>query len=79
MVLRRHRLVAHMSDPFVALFSIFLIVIVSVLNRYTVNGYVKWAIAGRSRTKLEAVKQSLAKDLELPEILQLDAIAADTR
>ena len=68
-----------MSDPFVALFSIFLIVIVSVLNRYTVNGDVKWAIAGRSRTKLEAVKQSLAKDLELPEILQLDAIAADTR
>lgn len=40
---------------------------------------VKWAIAGRSQTKLNATKQSLADELKLPELVdKIDTILVDT-
>jgi short subunit dehydrogenase-like uncharacterized protein len=39
---------------------------------------VKWAIAGRSKEKLEEVKQSLADELEDPDILNIPVFVVDT-
>jgi Saccharopine dehydrogenase NADP binding domain len=49
-------------------------------QKYGVSkGGIKWAIAGRSKSKLEAVKQSLADELDMPEIVkEIDVIIADT-
>jgi hypothetical protein len=46
---------------------------------YGVNQSVKWAIAGRSATKLEQVKSALALELNQPEIAtSLETIVVDT-
>jgi short subunit dehydrogenase-like uncharacterized protein len=49
-------------------------------QKYGVSkGGIKWAIAGRSKAKLDAVKQSLADELDMPEIVKgIDVIIADT-
>eukprot|EP00980_Cylindrotheca_fusiformis_P019167 scaffold6501_cov98-Cylindrotheca_fusiformis.AAC.1 len=39
---------------------------------------VKWAIAGRSRDKLEDVKKSLADELQLPELKNIPTLVVDT-
>eukprot|EP00980_Cylindrotheca_fusiformis_P016146 scaffold4805_cov136-Cylindrotheca_fusiformis.AAC.1 len=39
---------------------------------------VKWAIAGRSKDKLEAVKKSLANELQLPELKNIPTLVVDT-
>lgn len=39
---------------------------------------VKWAIAGRSQSKLEKVKSDLAKELNMDDLLSLDTIVVDT-
>jgi short subunit dehydrogenase-like uncharacterized protein len=39
---------------------------------------VRWAIAGRSKEKLEAVKQSLADELQNPDILNIPVLVVDT-
>ena len=44
-----------------------------------VNKKVKWAVAGRSKEKIEAVKQELADELNMPEIVKnIDVIVCDT-
>lgn len=43
-----------------------------------VNGDVKWAIAGRSKSKLEAAKESVAEESGVKEVLELDTILVDT-
>lgn len=45
---------------------------------YGVNKEVKWAIAGRSKAKLDEVKAWLADDLDLEEVLDVDCIIVDT-
>lgn len=45
---------------------------------YGVNKKVKWAMAGRSKEKLEMARQSLADELELPEIKGVDLLICDT-
>jgi short subunit dehydrogenase-like uncharacterized protein len=50
-------------------------------NTYGCNGdgdNVRWAIAGRSKEKLEAVKQSLADELKNPDILNIPILIVDT-
>lgn len=47
-------------------------------QQYGVNGTVKWAMAGRSEAKLEAVKKELAEELKMKEILEVDSIVVDT-
>lgn len=42
------------------------------------NDKVKWAIAGRSKDKLEAVKKSLAEELNIPEIVNIPVLVVDT-
>lgn len=43
------------------------------------KGVVKWAIAGRSQSKLDQVKQKLADELNMPELLtEIDTILCDT-
>jgi short subunit dehydrogenase-like uncharacterized protein len=39
---------------------------------------IKWAIAGRSQAKLDAVKKFFADELEMPKLLQIDTIRVDT-
>jgi hypothetical protein len=45
---------------------------------YGVNQNLKWAIAGRSKAKLEKVKERWAKELQDEEILHVDVIVVDT-
>ena len=45
---------------------------------YGVDRDIKWAIAGRSKDKLDAVKTSLAKELDMNKILDLETIVVDT-
>ena len=45
---------------------------------YGVNKDVKWAIAGRSKDKLEETKRWLAKELGMTEVMEIDCIVADT-
>lgn len=45
---------------------------------YGVKKTIQWAIAGRSQSKLEDVKKSLATELGLDEVLELDTIVVDT-
>jgi hypothetical protein len=44
----------------------------------TARPVVKWAIAGRSRAKLEQVKKELAEELGMDELVDLDVIVVDT-
>ena len=46
---------------------------------YGVNKDVKWAIAGRSQSKLDEVKKRWAKELGDDDILKVDTIIVDTR
>lgn len=39
---------------------------------------VTWAIAGRNQRKLDSIKESLAKELDCPEALDIDTIIVDT-
>lgn len=45
---------------------------------YGVNGKVKWAIAGRSQSKLDAVKKRVAEELGINQVLEVDTIIVDT-
>lgn len=45
---------------------------------YGVNQSVKWTIAGRSSSKLKAVKQKLSDEIGLKDILELEPIIVDT-
>jgi short subunit dehydrogenase-like uncharacterized protein len=45
---------------------------------YGVNKDVKWAIAGQSQSKLDKIKQELAEELALDDILQLDTMIVNT-
>ena len=45
---------------------------------YGVGNQVKWAIAGRSKSTMEKLKEELAKELHQDEILKLDTIVVDT-
>lgn len=49
-----------------------------MIKTYGVNREVKWAIAGRSKSKLDTLKQNLAKELNDNEILNIDTISVDT-
>jgi len=44
----------------------------------TSSNPVKWAIAGRSKAKLEAVKTALARELNMPELQNVEIILVDT-
>jgi hypothetical protein len=47
---------------------------------YGVDGQrVSWAIAGRSKTKLEQIKKEIAQELGNEDLLNIDIILADTR
>jgi short subunit dehydrogenase-like uncharacterized protein len=46
---------------------------------YDVNKTVKWAIAGRSKAKLDQVKRELAKELGNHELLNVETILVDTK
>lgn len=45
---------------------------------YGVGGDIKWAIAGRSKDKLQKVKEYLAKELDNPDFLDIPTIQVDT-
>lgn len=45
---------------------------------YGVNKTVQWAIAGRTQTKLETVKQELANELGIDDVMNVDTIVCDT-
>jgi short subunit dehydrogenase-like uncharacterized protein len=45
---------------------------------YGINKEVKWAIAGRSQTKLDKFKQDLADELGMKELLSVETIIVDT-
>lgn len=49
-----------------------------LVEHYGVNGEVKWAVAGRSKFKLENFKETLAKHLGNKEALNIDTIIVDT-
>ena len=40
---------------------------------------VKWAIAGRSKSKIEQTLQSISKELGSDDVLDVDVIITDTR
>lgn len=45
---------------------------------YGVNKQVKWAVAGRSKSRLDEMKASLAQELGLEQLLDVDCIIVDT-
>lgn len=45
---------------------------------YGVGKGVKWAMAGRSKDKLQTVRATLAEELDMPELSSVDLIIADT-
>jgi len=48
-------------------------------QQYGINKNVKWAIAGRSQSKLDALKQKLADQMDDPELVKnLDTVICDT-